>query len=139
MRQQNFEAPPLFPPVCLLIRPKLFDQTFFIRISGCCSRRILESNCDSVVPSRIFGHVVRRSLDLYRHDASAFSDLLEQRIVVLQKQLQKFLLATPLHLVVVLDRIRLTGGALRWRPLSEQRWRKQEKRQSKQQTFHQNP
>ena len=55
------------------------------------------------------------------HGAPALDILLEQRVVVLQKELQKLLLLPPLHLVVILHRVRLVRRGVRRRALREQR------------------
>jgi hypothetical protein len=48
-------------------------------------------------------------------------DLLEQRVVVLEEELQELLLMAPLALVVVLDCVWLIGATLRGRTLRQQR------------------
>jgi len=50
--------------------------------------------------------------------------------MIFKEEIQKFLLMAPLHLVVVLDRVRLIGSALRRRTL-RQHGRRSRKREHK--------
>src|SRR6185437_4706802 len=114
---QNLEPPLLLAFISRLIGPKLLDQPFFLGIDGRPNRGILESNRDSIIPARLFRHVIRRRLDFHRKNAAALNILLEQWIVVLQKELLELLLMSPLHFVVILDRVRLVRGSMWWRAL----------------------
>src|SRR5205807_2227755 len=62
--------------------------------------------------------------------------LLQQWIVVLEEELQEFLLASPLHLVVILQRVWLVGAALGRSALREQRLRGSGKQDGQQQLLH---
>src|SRR5947207_13129042 len=117
MREEDLEAALLLAGECRLIGPELPDQCRLVGIGRRGRRRVPEFQRDAIVPARIFGHVVRRSLDFHGEYSSAFDLLLEERIVILQEQLQELLLVSPLRLVVVLHRVRLIGRALWWRAL----------------------
>src|SRR5215472_6740379 len=85
--EQYFKALLFLPFVGFLIRPKLLDQRFFVRVGRCRDRRILVADCDAVIPSSVFGHVIGGRFDSYRKDAPALSLFPQQRIVVLQEEL----------------------------------------------------
>src|SRR5690348_14404468 len=112
--RKNFKATLLLAFISLLIGPELFDERFFIRIRGSRDGRILESNCNAVIPTGILSHVISRRFNSYRDDATSLPNLFEQGKVIFQKQLQKLLLMSPLHLVVVLDCVRLIRPSM-WR------------------------
>src|SRR2546423_608115 len=117
MREEDLEAALLLSSECRLIGPELPDQRRLVGVRRRGRRRVPEFQRDAIVPARIFGHVVRRSLDFHGEYSSAFDLLLKKRIVILQEELQELLLVSPLRLVVVLHRVRLIGRALWWRAL----------------------
>src|ERR1039458_4619374 len=133
MPQQNLEPPLFFALVSLLVGPKLPDQPLLVRIRGCRQGRVLEPYRNAIIPSRILGHVVAGLLNLHRDHAPALDNLLKQRVVVLQKELQEFLLMPPLHLVVILECVGLVGSPLWRRPLGEHALRKTAKQQGQNQ------
>src|SRR5271170_5175576 len=136
MRQQNLEAPLLFFLVSGLIGIKLFDEALFIRIGSRCQRRVLEDNRDPVVPALVLGHVVGGRFNLDRDYPARGNDLLKQRVMVLEEEVQKLLLMSPLDLVVILNGIRSIGRALRWRALGKEWNCRDDEREKEQQTFH---
>jgi len=89
------------------------DHALLVGIGRRGGRRVLESDGDAIIPAAVLGHVIGGGLDLHRKHAAGFDVLLQQWIVVLQKELQELLLVSPLDLVVVLHGIRLVGGTLR--------------------------
>src|SRR6266571_3588391 len=91
--------------------------------------RVLESNRDAIIPAGIFRHVVGGRFNLYRNHAATLHALLEERVVVLQEQLQELLLVSPLHFVVVLHCVGLVGGNLWWSTLGEQGLRQRRQQQ----------
>src|SRR5439155_10661753 len=104
--------------------------------SGGRQGRVLESDGDAIIPARVFGHVVRRRINLHGHHATALHAPLQQGVVVLEEQLQELLLLSPLHLVVVLHRVRLVGGNLGRGTLSGQGAREHRQTQSNRQRLH---
>src|SRR5947207_11400434 len=137
VREEDLEAALLLARKCRLIGPELPDQCRLVGIGRRGRRRVPEFQRDAIVPARIFGHVVRRSLDFHGEYSSAFDLLLKERIVILQEELQEFLLVSPLRLVVVLHGVRLIGRVLWWRPLRGGKARQSDEGEEQQMRAHQ--
>src|SRR5690349_3344805 len=114
MREKDLETTLLLASKRGLIGPELLDHRRLVGIGRRRHRRVAEGERDAIVPARLLGHVIRGRLDLHRENATALDFFLEQRVVVLEEQLQEFLLPSPLRFVVVLHRVRLICRALRW-------------------------
>src|SRR5262249_62076434 len=56
--------------------------------------------------------------------------------MVLEKEIEKFLLVSPLNLVIVLHGVRLIRRILGWTPLGERRWRDNAERKCEHQVSH---
>src|SRR5580700_2993048 len=67
---EDFEAPLFFAFVGILIRPKLLDERFLVRICGRRDGGVLVTDGDAVIPATIFGGVVSGRLDLDRKHAA---------------------------------------------------------------------
>src|SRR5215467_4072027 len=111
--EQYLEAPLFLLLVGRLIGIELFDERFLVGNGGRGQRGILVGDGHAVVPARIFGHVVGRRFDLERQDPSRLLHFLQQREVIFQEKVEKFLLMAPGDLVVVLHGVGFVGGALR--------------------------
>jgi hypothetical protein len=131
VRCQDLESPQFLALVGFLIGPELLDQAIFVRIGGGRHGRVLIADGDAIVPARILGHVIRWRLDFDREYAAALGDLLQQRIVVLEEELQEFLLMAPRSLVIILHGVGLVRRDLRRRALAKHRPRNGAKQQRK--------
>jgi len=80
--------------------------------------------------------VVGGSFDLEREDAAGFLDFLQQREVVFEEEVKKFLLATPGGFVVLLHDVGLVGRALRRRALGERGRNEQDRQQERKRSLH---
>src|SRR6516165_3023812 len=121
---EDLKSPLLFALVRGLVRPELLDQGFFVWIRRGCEGRVFVCDCDAVVPAPIFGSVISRRLNLDVEHTPGGLNPLQKRIVVLEKEIEELPLMAPLHFVVVLDRVRLIGAALRRSSLCRGRCRK---------------
>src|SRR5581483_225605 len=121
MGEENREPSLFFALISRLVRPQLFDKPILVRIRRCPQRRVLETDCDAIVPAGILGHVIRRRFDLHRSHPAGRDHFLQEWIVILQKQIEEFLLMSPLNLVIVLDDVRLIRPGVGRSPLSERK------------------
>ena len=121
--EKNFEAALFFALVGRLVGKKFLHGFFFGGIRSCSDGGILEGDGDAIVPAGLFRHVVGRRFDFDGEEVAGFDALLQQRVVVLQEEIQKFLLMSPLNFVVVLHGVGFVRAALRGSALSENKWR----------------
>src|SRR5215469_3198922 len=107
--KKDLEAALLFALVSGLVRPEFLDKPRLVGVRSGGRGRILVADGDAVIPAAVFSDVVSRRFNLERHNAARGGDLLKKRVVVLQEEIEKLLLMSPLNLVVVLHSVGLVG------------------------------
>src|SRR5271170_4417121 len=136
VRQQYLEAALLLPFISGLVGIELLDQGFFVGIGGRCKGRVLEDDGDAVVPAGVLSHVVGRGLDLDGEHSPGGDDLLEERVMVFEKEVEELPLMSPLGFVVELDGVGRVGGPLRRSSLGENRECGGSEKEGEQETLH---
>src|SRR5262250_699738 len=113
MAIKNFEASLLFLLVCVLVWIQRFDNSRGVEVVvGDC--RVLEDDCYAVVPALILCRVVSRLRRVDFENSAQFHFFLQNRIVILLEEGNKFVRVAPFRFVVVLNdewplRFRLCG------------------------------
>src|SRR5689334_21425125 len=86
MRLQDLKPPLLLTFVGLLVRPQLLNERLLLWIGGGGGCRVLEPDRHPVIPARLLGHVVGRSLNFHPQHAPALHLLFQQGVVILQEK-----------------------------------------------------
>ncbi len=112
MGEEDFEAAFFLLLIGGLVGEEFFHGFFLGGIGGGGDGGIFESDGDAIVLAGVFGHVIRRRIDFDGEEVAGFDAFLQERVVVFEEKIQKFLLMTPLDFVVVLHGVGFVGGAL---------------------------
>lgn len=89
---QYLEAELLFALVCGLVWIKLLDECFLIGIGGGGCGGVGVFDDDAIIPAAVFGGVIGGGFDFDAGHAAGLDDFLEQRVVVLEEEVQELLL-----------------------------------------------